>query len=82
MRAADDLHVEWVEDEAIVLDQEGQQLHYLNPTAAVFFALVQEVGFAAAQEQMRQRFGAAATNDGSLDGLVEEMVAKKLLIDE
>ena len=81
MIPADGLHVEWVEDEAVVLDEGGDRLHYLNSSAALFFALVQEFGFELALSHMRERFGDDLFADGSIDALVEDMKDRGLLID-
>ena len=75
------MHIEWVEDEAVVLDEEGERLHYLNSSAAVFFALVHEFGFDQALTEMRKRFGARLFEDGSIDALIEDFVDRGLLID-
>ena len=42
MRLAANAHIEWVDDEAVVLNQETGQLHYLNSSAAVILAVVIE----------------------------------------
>lgn len=81
MIPADGLHVEWVDDEAVVLDESGDRLHYLNSAAAVFFALVQEFGYESALDRMRERFGPALFEDGSIEALVEDMKDRGLLID-
>ncbi len=76
------MHVEWVEDEAVVLDEDNTQLHYLNSSAAQVYALVEELGFEAAMKELRSRHGDAPFDSGEMDVLVEEMKAKGLLVDD
>lgn len=82
MKVRQGVHVEWVDDEAVILDPENERLHYLNPTAALLYALMAEVGFTAALEEMRQRFSTVTDLDQELERLVEEMVEEGLLEDE
>lgn len=82
MRAADGLHVEWVDEEAVVLDETNTQLHYLNSSAATLYALIQELGFEGAMKEMRTSFGDGPFDAGEIDALVEEMMAKGLLVDD
>ena len=42
MRPADGKHVEWIDDEAVVLDPSTEELHYLNGPAALVYALILE----------------------------------------
>lgn len=47
-------HVEWVEDEAVVLDQATGEIHYLNPSAALLYGLILEHGTAPALEEIER----------------------------
>ena len=82
MRAAEGLHVEWVDEEAVVLDEDNTQLHYLNSSAATLYALIQEVGFDEALDELRRKYGDGPFDAGEISTLVEEMVAKGLLVDD
>ncbi len=81
MRAIDGLHVEWVDDEAVVLNPETGQIHYLNAPAALVYALILEHGYDGALQQLRENF---ASQDVSVDvgELSEHMVAIGLLVDD
>jgi hypothetical protein len=76
------MYVEWVEGEAVVLDRESGELHYLNGPAALVFALIEEHGYEDARRQLRDRFGTAEGMQEELDGLIEDMVEKKILVDD
>ncbi len=82
VKVADTMYVEWVEGEAVVLDRESGELHYLNGTAALVFALIQEHGFDGAMEEVRSRFGSTEQVQGDLDGLVSDMKEKGILVDD
>ena len=81
MKAAPGLHIEWVEDEAVVLDPDTGHMHYLNPPAAFVYALIQEYGYDGAVERIQQQFEVEAGIRSQLDSLVEEMRSKGLLVD-
>ena len=38
------IHVQWVDDEAVVLNEENGELHYLNAQSALIYALLLEFG--------------------------------------
>lgn len=82
MKAAAGIHVEWVEGEAVILDPRSGELHYLNESAALLFALIQEVGFSAAIAELTERFADLPNFPAELDSVVGDMVAKGLLVDE
>jgi PqqD family protein of HPr-rel-A system len=82
MRVADTVYVEWVEGEAVVLDQSSGELHYLNATAALVLALIQEHGYDAAVDEVHARFGTGDDVTTGLRDLVEEMREKRLLVDD
>ncbi len=76
------MYVEWVEDEAVVLNRESGELHYLNGSAALVFALIKEHGFDGAMKDVRVRFGSTEEIDGDLAKLVSDMKEKGILVDE
>ena len=81
MRAADNRTIEWVDDEAVVLDPETGELHYLNAPAALIFGLILEHGFEGAMEQARTMFSGEPAFEKDLPGLLEDMVERGLLVD-
>lgn len=82
MRASPLLHVEWIEDEAVVLDPQGKEVHHLNPPAAFTLALIQEHGFDAALDDLHQRYGPETEFGRALPTLIKEMKDKGILIDD
>jgi hypothetical protein len=82
MQVAPDLHVEWVEGEAVVLNMATGQLHYLNPSAALVFALIQEKGYAAALAELEDRFGADSGFQGELSTVLLTMRQQGLLLND
>lgn len=82
MKIADTMYVEWVEGEAVVLDRESGELHYLNGTAALVFALMQEHGYDGALKEVRDRFGSTEQVEGDLAELVSDMKEKGILVDD
>lgn len=81
MKIADTMYVEWVEGEAVVLNRESGELHYLNGTAALVFALIQEHGYDGAMKEVRERFGSTEKVEGDLKELVSDMKEKGILVD-
>lgn len=81
MKIADTMYVEWVEGEAVVLNRESGELHYLNGTAALVFALIQEHGFDEGMAEVRERFGSSEKVEGDLGALVDDMKEKGILVD-
>lgn len=82
MKIAGTMYVEWVEGEAVVLNRESGELHYLNGTAALVFALIQEHGYDGAMEEVRNRFGSAGQVEGDLKELLSDMKEKGILVDD
>lgn len=82
MYAAPGMHVEWVDDEAVVLDPETSRLYYLNPPAALVYALIQEYGFEKGMRRVHELHGTGAEVDEQLEEVVRNMVSQGLLIDE
>ncbi|MEA2451379.1 MAG: hypothetical protein QOG04_89 [Actinomycetota bacterium] len=75
------MHVEWVDDEAVVLNVATGHLHHLNPPAALAYALFLEHGYDKGLEELRRTVGSPAIED-DLPGLLEEMRGEGLLIDD
>ncbi|MFN2489078.1 MAG: PqqD family peptide modification chaperone [Actinomycetota bacterium] len=82
MRAAPEMQVEWVEDEAVVLDPNSRQLHYLNSAAALVYALIQEFGFEEAMHQLEHRYEPDSELREGLPQLLDDMAERGLLIDD
>lgn len=70
--------MEWVGDEAVVLEQASGQLHYLNPPAALLLALIEEEGYDSAVESLTERFGDISKD---IEGITADMLAKGILVD-
>jgi hypothetical protein len=81
MQAAPGLHVEWVDDEAVVLNPASSELHYLNQSAAIVFALILEYGFDEAMTRVESSFQSSAGVEKELEALIAELVEKGLLTD-
>ena len=79
MRVVEGKHVEWVEQEAVVLDPESGLLHYLNPTAALVYALILEHGFDDAMQELERTYADNPGMKEELPALLEEMVEQGLL---
>lgn len=80
MRAAPEIHVEWVDDEAVALNPETGQLHYLNPPAALAYALIAELGLEEGLLQLRERAQIPPEAEGELQVLIDEFLDKGLLL--
>ena len=76
------MHVEWVQDEAVVLDPASGELHYLNAPAALVYASIQEFGFEEGLRQIEQSHGDAPGFAEELSKLLDDMRDKGLLVDE
>jgi hypothetical protein len=81
MRVAEGMHIEWVDSEAVVLDPETNRLHYLNPPAALLYALILEHGFDQAIEEIKS-YPSETDKTEELPRVLERMVEAGLLIDE
>ena len=82
MRIGDGMHVEWVEGEAVVLDSSNGALHYLNPTAALVFAEIEEHGYDKALEDLRGRFSDVPEFEQELGQLLHQFQEQGLLVDD
>jgi hypothetical protein len=61
------IHVQWVNDEAVVLNEDTSELHYLNPQSALMYALVLEYGMPEAVTKACERM------EGPADQITDEM---------
>lgn len=78
-RIADDLHVQWIDDEAVVLNASKGTLHYLNQSAALLYALIEEHGFPDAIEKLKEVVtGPGVEEDIPL--LIDQMIEEGLLL--
>ena len=81
MRPARGKHVEWVDQEAVVLDTESREVHYLNPPAAVAYALILEHGYDEAMGRLKLSFGSESDFENDVATLVDDLMEKGLLVD-
>lgn len=82
MKAAQGVHVEWVQDEAVVLQPGSGDLHYLNQQAALVLALIQELGYEAAIGELHSRFPDAETLESDIDELTSDLLEKGILVED
>ncbi|MBA2312124.1 MAG: hypothetical protein H0V97_04895 [Actinobacteria bacterium] len=82
MRVMEGVHVEWVDDEAVALDASTGQLHYLNPPAALFLAIVLEHGYQRALAEVRSTYEDEPDFDEELTQMIEQMKEGGLLVDD
>lgn len=82
MRAAEKCHVEWVEGEAVVLNQQTEQLHYLNGPAALVYAMILEEGYGPALDKLRTDYGNDPDFERELPALLDDMKERGLLVDD
>ncbi len=79
-RAVADVYVEWVGDEAVVLNQSTGELHYLNPPAAAVLALLLEHGVERGVHEVVGHFDLAADAQEELAALLEDMAARGIVV--
>ena len=80
MRVPDGIHVQWVEHEAVVLNERTGEVHYLNPQSALIYALLLEYGMPLAAEQAVERLnGPPEEISPEVDRLLSELVERGLL---
>lgn len=82
MRVADGKHVEWVDEEAVVLDSVTGDLHYLNAPAAKVYAFIGEYGYDKGLEELERAHGTEPNFKEQLQDVLNDMVEKGLLVDE
>lgn len=82
MKLAPGVHIEWVDQEAVILDQDKSLLHHLNPTAALVVAYIDEYGYTDGRRMIEERF--AIENQGSeeLEELLLKLIAQGLLVND
>ena len=80
MDVPDTMYVEWVEDEAVVLDRGSGELHYLNRPAALVLALIQELGYEPGIAEVAARFG-LDPHSGELHDLLKDLVETGIVTD-
>ena len=81
MRAAPGIHVEWVEDEAVVLNEQKKEMHYLNSSSALIYALVLEYGMPRARDEALQRLqGPERQVHNDFDLALDMLVDKGILV--
>ena len=74
------IHVEWVDDEAVVLNEKTSELHYLNPESALVYALLLEFGMPRALEEASRRMETSTEQvHAYVHDLIETFVAKGIL---
>ena len=72
--------MQWVEDEAVVLDGESNELHYLNPQSALLYALLLEFGMPQAiGEALRRIENPPEEAQEELKRLVSSFIDKGIL---
>ena len=81
MRPADGKHVEWIDDEAVVLDPSTEELHYLNAPAALLYGLILEHGYERGLEELRSIYGAESEIEKGIEDCLEGLADKGLLVD-
>lgn len=81
MRPADGKHVEWIDDEAVVLDPSTEELHYLNGPAALVYGLILEHGFDRGLEEVRIIYGTESEIQKGIAECLEGLADKGLLVD-
>ena len=79
MKVASTIEIEWVDDEAVALDTASGEFHYLNTSAALALALIQEHGFDQALIELKTRRAAEEGSHDEITKLIDEMVEKGLL---
>lgn len=75
---AEGMIVEWVEDEAVVLNSRTGELHYLNPPAALVYAYLLEFGYTEGLAQLTARFGHAVEPIEQIEMLIVDFEQKGL----
>lgn len=82
MQPAPGIYVEWVDDEAVALDTATNRLHYLNPPAALVYALILEHGYEEALRRLQPVVENGEADDGELPDLLKNMAEVGLLVEE
>ena len=81
MRLAKGVHIEWVDDEAVVLDQASGHLHYLNASAALILAMVLEHGLDKGVTELTALVGEASSLNEDVETVLADLREKNLFVD-
>lgn len=82
MKVSPGIHIEWVDTEAVVLDNENSLLHHLNPPAALALALIEEYGYEEGVRMLEERHGGDRTTKEEISDLLLTLVSQGLLVNE
>lgn len=75
------IHVQWVDREAVVLNEETGELHYLNEQSALIYALLLEYGMPRAlDEAIRRIDGPDEDVRAEVDSLITTFSEKGILM--
>jgi hypothetical protein len=75
------IHVQWVEEEAVVLNEDTSELHYLNPQSALIYALLLEYGMPDAVPHACEHIDAPPEETKrEVENLVDTLLDKGLLL--
>ncbi len=81
-RIANDLFVQWVDDEAVVLNSGSGTLHYLNRSAALVYALIEEFGYERGIVELKSRVEDVDQLENDLPDLLAQMIEDGILLTE
>ena len=81
MRLASSIHIEWIDQEAVVLDEETGQLHYLNTSAALSLALVLEHGKEGALSALLRDQEDNSSITDEFTRVIDDLMQKNILTD-
>lgn len=76
VRLAEGVHIQWIGDEAVVLDEDSGQLHYLNSTAAVILAMLLEHGEEKTAGMLAEAYEGAHPNEEDLTEVLADLREK------
>ena len=81
MHLSPDVHVEWVEGEAVALNAGSGEFHYLNPSAALALALITEHGVEGAAAELKAKHSDDPQMTASeFSDFVDDLLEKGLLL--
>jgi hypothetical protein len=81
MQLADGVHIQWIGDEAVALNEETGLLHYLNSTAAVILATVLEHGESEATILLSKAYGDERAMARDMSAVLDVLRDKGLLVE-
>jgi hypothetical protein len=82
MRLAEGVHIQWIGDEAVALNEETGYLHYLNSTAAVILALVLEYGSEEAAARLSATYEDEHALEHDMTAVLDDLRDKELLVED